>query len=157
MKKHIYYCDMDGVLADFFNVPNCVERFKTEKHFFKKLEQIKENIQAIKTLIKQGKKVKIISTSPHKQADLDKMKWLSRNLPEVKKRDIIFTRPEKDKIDYLSERVRKNAILFDDYGKNNTHWVLKGGFKAYKIIGNKEKKKHPVYTEVKNIFECGLI
>ena len=36
------YCDMDGVIADFNNEPNAVERFATEKGFFKKLHVMNE-------------------------------------------------------------------------------------------------------------------
>ena len=37
-KEKYYYCDMDGVLADFFAEPNAVQRFETEKDFFYNLK-----------------------------------------------------------------------------------------------------------------------
>ena len=37
MAKRIYYCDMDGVLANFGAEPNAVERFAVEKGFFANL------------------------------------------------------------------------------------------------------------------------
>ena len=46
-KKEYYYCDMDGVLADFNNEPQALERFEKEKGFFYNLKPIKENIEFI--------------------------------------------------------------------------------------------------------------
>ena len=48
LKKLNVYVDMDGVLADFNNEPNALERFKTEKGFFKQLTPInKEGFKAL--------------------------------------------------------------------------------------------------------------
>ena len=47
MKKIKYakinvYCDMDGVIADFNNEPNALQRFDNEKGFFKNLKPMNE-------------------------------------------------------------------------------------------------------------------
>jgi 5'(3')-deoxyribonucleotidase len=128
--KRVYYCDMDGVLADFNAEPNAVERFKVEKGFFANLKPITENLNAIKELILKGATVKILTTSPHRRADKDKAKWLKANGLKVK---VIYGRPNKAKIDYVKKSERKFAILFDDYGKNLTEWSHGGGYRALKI------------------------
>lgn len=132
----IFYCDMDGVLADFNSEKNALERFKTEKGFFKNLKPINENVKALKEIMKNGYDVRILSTSPNAQADKDKRKWLKEHLPEIARHKIIFGRPEIAKIKYVSERNKKRAVLFDDYGKNVAEWVDGGGLHAIKITPN---------------------
>ena len=153
MKKSIYYCDMDGVLADFYGVKDCLARFSTEKDFFKMLPPIKENINAIKKLIANGEKVKILSASPNENADHAKRVWLKRHLPEVKRNDIIIVRLGESKIDKVRKSVRRLAILFDDYGDNLEKWLDGGGGAAIKVLGNNERKENRKYIQVKSISE----
>ena len=69
------YCDMDGVIADFEGQKNALERFQTEKGFFKQLTPInKEGFQAL--LNNPYINLYILSASPNKQADRDKIEWL---------------------------------------------------------------------------------
>lgn len=138
-KRVIYYCDMDGVLADFNSEPNAVERFKVEKDFFKNLKPIMENVEALSNMIFNGYKVRILSTSPHEQADKDKREWLKKYLPMVKDEHIIMARPDKAKIEYIKRQLRHNAILFDDYGKNIREWEENGGLVGIKITPKVEK------------------
>ena len=70
------YCDMDGVLADFNAEPRALERFAVEPNFFADLKPITTNVNAIKQLIADGYKVRILSASPNKAADKGKRKWL---------------------------------------------------------------------------------
>lgn len=130
--KLVIYCDMDGVLADFNGVFNAVNRYENEKDFFFNLEPISDNLNAIKQLIKNGYNVKILSTSPHKSADKDKMKWLAKYLPEMKKENIIFARPKQPKISLVAELERQFSLLLDDYQKNIDEWRNENGM-AFKI------------------------
>lgn len=132
-KKITLYFDMDGVLADFNAKTNAVDRFKTEKGFFKELAPIKENLEGLIQLYEMGYMIKILSTSPHEQADKDKRAWLKKYVSVLPRNRFIFGRPNVPKIDYLTPRQRKNAVLIDDYGKNVREWVEGGGLHAIKI------------------------
>lgn len=115
---------MDGVLADFNAEVNAIDRFKTERGFFKDLQVMQDNLNALKVLM-TSYKVKILSTSPNSQADRDKFAWLMKHLPNLMIADIIFTRPNRDKADYVP--VSPQALLIDDYTANLKAWADKGG------------------------------
>lgn len=153
MKKLIHYVDMDGVLADFFKMPNALARFKTEKDFFKMLEPIAENVNAIKTLIAKGEIVRILSASPNEDGDNAKRVWLARHIPEVKEKNIIIVRLGESKIARVPKKERARAILFDDYGKNLREWVENGGKAGFKVLGDNPKKENRPYHQIKNINE----
>lgn len=121
----VIYCDMDGVLADFDAEPNAIVRFPVELGFFASLKPITKNVRAIKKLVKQGRAVKILTASPNHNADIDKMRWLSQYLPEIKKEDIIICRNGQNKADFATNIT--NSLLLDDYGKNIRQWREKGG------------------------------
>lgn len=127
MAKVIINIDMDGVLANFDAEEHARERYKTEIGFFKNLKPIMANVNAVKRLIEQGYKVKIITKSPNVQADADKLAWLKIYLPEVDEKNIIFLRENQRKGDH------SRGILFDDYGKNCKEWETHKKNIAYKI------------------------
>ena len=132
MKKRVYYyCDMDGVLADFFSEPNAVARFENEPQFFANLKPIQNNVNAINKLIENGASVRILSASPNAQADNDKREWLAKYLPNLKKRNIIIMRNGQNKADFMQT---KNGVLFDDWGKNGRDWEAKTSANVYCAI-----------------------
>lgn len=132
-KKHYYYIDMDGVLANFDGQPNAVERFRDEKGFFEILEPIKENVEAVARMIENHESVRILSKSPNHNADKDKIKWLKKYLPQIKQQNIILIRNHQNKQDYMAT---KQGILFDDYGQNCREWEKVKGNVAVKITPN---------------------
>ena len=125
------YFDMDGVLADFNAEPNAVERFASEKGFFFKLKTIPQNVVALNWLVQGNRRVKIITASPNKNADLDKIAWVEKFLPNFDiERNMIICRNGDTKADFVDDI--ENSVLFDDYGKNCREWVANGGT-AYKV------------------------
>ena len=126
MKK--IFLDMDGTIARF-NVRNALERFATEKGFFKNLKAYK-NIELINEMAKEGN-VYIISASPNTQADNDKMAWLGQYLPNLKKENIVLCRIGENKAEIIKNKLNvsidNETILLDDYTRNLVEWEKAGG------------------------------
>lgn len=126
MKK--IFLDLDGTLAKF-NVPNALRRFQTEEGFFAKLGAYK-NIETINEMAKGGN-VYIISASPNMYADLDKMTWIKKYLPNIKRSNIIFCRLGINKAQHIEKmldiKIDKTCMLLDDYTRNLTEWESAGG------------------------------
>jgi len=133
-KNKVYYIDMDGVLADFNAEENGVERFAVEPKFFRSLRPITPNLLAIRVLMLNGYKVKVLSASPNEGADKDKLDWLKEFLPKLKRKNIVLCRNGEVKANFV-KKIEK-SVLFDDYGKNCREWRSAGG-QAFKVKDNR--------------------
>ena len=125
MKK--IFLDLDGTLAKF-NVRNALQRFESEIGFFANLGAYK-GIEIINEMAKVGN-VYIISASPNKQADSDKMIWIERYLSNVPKANRLICRVGDNKAEFLKSkgiRIDTQCYLLDDYTKNLTEWESVGG------------------------------
>ena len=141
MEKKIFL-DLDGTLAKF-NVKNALQRFETEKGFFANLGAYK-GIEKINEMAKNGN-VYIISASPNIQADIDKMTWIKKYLPNIPKNHIVICRCGECKalvLRRLGLVIDKNCYLLDDYTKNLTEWESVGGVgikRITKVADNSRK------------------
>lgn len=126
MKK--IFLDLDGTLAKF-NVRNALERFAVEEGFFARLGAYK-GIEEINEMAKTGN-VYIISASPNQQADIDKIEWITKFLPNINLLTNVFIcRVGEDKAKFLKAKgieINKTTVLLDDYTKNLMEWESAGG------------------------------
>ena len=126
MKK--IFLDLDGTLVKF-NVKNALKRFETEKGFFANLLAYK-GIEIINEMAKAGN-VYIISASPNEQADIDKIEWICKYLPNINLlTNVLICRCGDNKAEYLKSKglqIDKNSYLLDDYTKNLIEWESAGG------------------------------
>ena len=141
MLEKNFYCDMDGVIADFNNEVDALKRYAVEKGFFKNLKPIEKNLKVLKLLNKIGN-LYIISISPNPKADKDKMKWLKKYAPFIKKDNIIILRTGLKKVDYMKS---DNGILFDDYTNNIIEWLKVKNNRAFKITS-----EYPIERYIKD-------
>ena len=122
------FIDLDGTVAKF-NVRNALERFDKEIGFFANLGAYK-GIEAINEMALL-KNVYVISASPNIQADIDKMIWLNKYLPNIPKENITLCRLGENKAKISENKynliIDNNCYLLDDYSKNLFEWVANGG------------------------------
>ena len=137
------FLDLDGTLARF-NVRNALERFDKEKGFFSKLLAYK-GIEIVNELAKTNQ-LFIISASPNEQADIDKMIWLEKYLPNIKKENVTICRLGENKAKVIENKynitIDKTCFLLDDYTKNLVEWENVGGVgikRITKVADNSRK------------------
>lgn len=122
------FLDLDGTLAQF-NVRNALKRFDKEQGFFANLKAYKY-IELVNTLALE-QDLFIISASPNEQADNDKMFWLDKHLPNIKKENITLCRIGENKGIILQNKynitIDRTCYLLDDYTKNLVEWEQLGG------------------------------
>ena len=142
MKK--LFIDLDGTIAKF-NVRNALERFDKEQGFFANLGAYK-GIKEVNELALNNQ-VFVISASPNEQADKDKMIWLEKFLPNIRKENITICRLGQNKAKVIEDKysmtINEECLLLDDYTKNLIEWETFGGKgikRITKVADNSTKK-----------------
>lgn len=130
MTKAIYF-DMDGTIADFYNVENWLEYLRKGRTKPYREARPIGNMRTLAKLIRQaqikGYSAKVISWTA-KQASTDfqtkieksKKAWLKRHLPSVEWDDIFIIPYGTPKENYATEETN---ILFDDDSTVREHWT----------------------------------
>lgn len=131
--------DMDGTLADFYNVENWLEYLVNGDPFpyevAKPLVNMSMLARRLNSLQRKGYKVNVISwLAKNSTADFDKavttakVKWLRKHLPSV----------HWDNINIVGYGTPKNTIgcgiLFDDEELNRNMWG-EGAYDVHNILG----------------------
>lgn len=145
------FLDMDGTLAKFNSKKNALERFDKEEGFFANLKPYKyiEFVNELAT--KDNVKVFVISATPNKQADKDKMIWLEKYLPNIDKENICFCRIGTNKAKEIKRQLNididKSCLLLDDYTNNLVEWTKANGIgiKRLTTIADNSTKKWKGY------------
>lgn len=119
-----YYFDMDGVLANFhkeaFKYANAINR-----NWIANLDPFMGNVEIVKTLIKKGEVVYILTKAASENARLGKMDWLTKYIPEINlTTNFICIVGSGKKVDHMRTN---EGILVDDDMKNINPWK-KAGF-----------------------------
>lgn len=145
MRKAIYF-DMDGTIADFYNVDNWLDYLEKENSYPYQVAKPLVNFSVLARYIHKAQKngwiVGIISWTSKKgtaefnqQVKAAKKKWLKKHLPSV-----LF-----DEMYIIDYGTPKNScgqgILFDDEERNRETW----GAEAYDV--------NNILTDLKNILE----
>lgn len=121
MKKILF--DMDGVLAKWEYVPMEVV---AKKGYFENRPAMTNVVNAVKTLIKNGVEVGILSAVLKDDHSTDeKLRWLGTYIPEIPSSNIFFAVYGKPKALYVPDEWQ-DAVLVDDLTLNLNEWSAYG-------------------------------
>lgn len=146
MKKQInLFLDLDGTLAKFNNKKNALARFDNEVGFFANLKPYKY-IEVINELANnENINIYIISATPNKQADNDKMIWINKYLYNIKKENICFSRIGQNKAEVIKNKLHitidNKCLLLDDYTKNLIEWQSLNGIGIKRITSKADNSR----------------
>lgn len=142
-KPNIFF-DMDGVMAEYNNVPY---KKLYEQGYFYNLKPIENTINTIKNFIEDDKyNIYVLSSvlADSDYAAIEKRNWLHKYLPELNDDFILFTICGYDKRDFIEKNLTENDILIDDYTPNLQNWsrnIDNSKGKAIKFINGINNKK----------------
>lgn len=135
------YFDMDGTLADFYNVKDWLRDLENENTKpYKQAKSLvpKKDFQLmIRKLQKKGFRICIVSWLSktgselfHKKIIREKLLWLKNNYPTIQWNEIKIVKYGTPK----STVVKENGILFDDEKRNREEWGLEKSYNVENIM-----------------------
>lgn len=129
MKKAIYF-DMDGTIADLYNVKGWLDLLRAENATpyknAKPMLNMSTLARTLNRLTADGWTINVVtwtskdsSTTYHEEVKIEKINWLKKHLKSVKFSEIVVETYGKNK----SEIVKNpDGILFDDEENNRKNW-----------------------------------
>ena len=129
MKKAIYF-DMDGTIADLYNVKGWLDLLRAENATpyknAKPMLNMSTLARTLNRLTADGWTINIVtwtsknsSTTYHEEVKIEKINWLKKHLKSVRFSEIVVETYGKNK----SEIVKNpDGILFDDEENNRKNW-----------------------------------
>ena len=129
MKKAIYF-DMDGTIADLYNVKGWLDLLRAENATpyknAKPMLNMSTLARTLNRLTADGWTINVVtwtsknsSTTYHEEVKIEKINWLKKHLKSVKFSEIVVEIYGKNK----SEIVKNpDGILFDDEENNRKNW-----------------------------------
>lgn len=133
----IVLCDMDGILADFdqrvtdlhfaktgslevvsdwdhvFTDGTNQREYWSQPGFLRNLDLIEGSKAGLQAIMDLGHDVYILSSVGHAHGYSEKFHWLQEHFPNIKHRNMIFTR---------SKELVRGDVLIDDYHENVSKW-----------------------------------
>lgn len=172
MKQRIFL-DLDGTLAEWKKTAKVEELY--EKGYFSNLKAHINLITAISEIISDDiYEVFILSKffSDSIYAKNEKIRWISKYLPEIDRKHIILVSFDGEKIKHVPGGVNPADILLDDYTPNLTEWEDAGGipikfingvndttgiWKGAKIYMFEKNKNNRIIESPYDILKCALL
>lgn len=119
-----YYFDVDGVLANFHDAYNPMNRAESLTYdFIRNLKPFMENIALVKNLIAKGDRVYISTMCANETTKQARLDWLAEMLPEIPRYRIVVIVGHGKKCDHMRT---KSGILIDDKKANCRQWEKAG-------------------------------
>lgn len=138
--KYQIFCDLDGVLVDFYKGyeqltgKNIRGTYSSTKEFWNPINEKGESFWSELEWLIDGRYIwnKISKYNPtiltasgyHPTSPIGKKQWMSKHLPNI---DCEIVVSKKEKQHYSG----KNKILIDDHYENIQQWETKGGIGIY--------------------------
>ena len=121
------FIDLDNTLVDF-NKGGMKNMFR--KGFFQNLEAYPKAIALVQLLAEYNEIYILSKCIATTYCKIEKMQWISENLPFIPKENIHLIPSEESKASYIENiygTLNKDYILIDDYKVNLSEWELAGG------------------------------
>lgn len=167
------FLDLDGTLAEWKKTATVEELY--EKGYFLNLKAHINLITAISEIISdEAYEIFILSKffSDSIYAKNEKIRWVTKYLPEIDRKHIILVPFDGEKIKHIPGGVMSADILLDDYTPNLTEWKDAGGipikcingvndttgiWKGAKIYMFEKDKSNRIIESPYDILKCALL
>lgn len=152
MKKILCF-DMDGTLANFYEDENCLGKMFNE-HFFENLKPLQLATDLAGDEKVNWDNVYIVSACISSATCIsEKIRWLAKYLPQIKKSHMIFTKTGESKSMAVAGRLGKHPkskfYLIDDFSVNLSDWEeYAENYIGVKWLNGINSGRHLTYTHI---------